>query len=360
MNNLQNEYILSLFETLTIISKNNKNTVELVKSSLDNNIYIKKTLKIYNINVYNTLKELNNKSLPKIYYIIEDNSSLILIEEFINGKTLEDIIEDNDPLSIDLSIKYILDLISALSLLHNLNPPIIHRDIKPSNIIITNDGILKLIDFDTARIFSSNINKDTYLLGTEGYAAPEQYGFSQTDCRTDIYSIGVLLNYLLTKQHPNEKLLNNPISDIIKKCTSISPDNRYNSLSELKESINNIYINYDKIHTIDNTTTSTKLNNYSLPGFRGSKYVNKVIGAFVYLFLIYGGLSNITTANPLLILQDITTAIALFLIILLCNNYLDIQSKLPFFDRSDKASLYTSIGLYSTIILLIAGFILNI
>ena len=112
----------------------------------------------------------------------------------------------------------------------------VHRDIKPENVIIRGSEAI-LIDFDASRIFKSGINQDTQILGTTGYAAPEQYGITQTDERADIYSLGVLLNIMLTGKHPSKELAIGRLGHIVQKCTMVNPKKRYKSVLYLMEAL---------------------------------------------------------------------------------------------------------------------------
>ena len=125
-------------------------------------------------------------------------------------------------------MKILIELCDALDALHSAK--IVHRDIKPSNIIITKDEHIKLIDFDASRIEKVVKDRDTQILGTEGFAPPEQFGFSQTDSRSDIYSFGVTMNLLLGENSA-------PFNKIIKKCKALDPDDRYDSISAVKTAI---------------------------------------------------------------------------------------------------------------------------
>jgi serine/threonine protein kinase len=100
--------------------------------------------------------------------------------------------------------------------------------------MIDNKGNVKLIDFDTARIYKHYQSQDTIFMGTIGYAPPEQYGLNQTDERTDIYSLGVLMNVMLTGELPEKRLYNGKLRKVIIKCTQSVPDNRYQTAEELK------------------------------------------------------------------------------------------------------------------------------
>lgn len=125
-------------------------------------------------------------------------------------------------------------LCNALWVLHQLGA--VHRDIKPENVIIQGSEAI-LIDFDASRIFKSDTNQDTQILGTTGYAAPEQYGIAQTDERADIYSLGVLLNIMLTGKHPSKELASGRLGRIVQKCTMVNPEKRYKSVLYLMEAL---------------------------------------------------------------------------------------------------------------------------
>ena len=177
MDAFEREYQLSLYNTLAVLNNSKKSEILLVQNSLTGRIYIKKILKNYNLDVYQALKQIQTIHIPTIYEIFEEEKTLIIIEEFINGRTLEDMITEGGLLSEKEAIPYMIKLCESLEFLHKQTPPIIHRDIKPSNIMITNDGILKLIDFDVSRIYRQESEVDTHILGTKGYASPEQFGF---------------------------------------------------------------------------------------------------------------------------------------------------------------------------------------
>ena len=120
-------------------------------------------------------------------------------------------------------------------------PGIVHRDIKPDNIIICDDNNVKIIDFDISKIYKSNQRSDTQTLGTVGFAAPEQFGMQQSDARTDLYSLAVLLNVLLTGEHPSVKMCENKkLLKIIKKSLSINPSDRYSSAEEMFKALDKV------------------------------------------------------------------------------------------------------------------------
>ncbi len=123
-------------------------------------------------------------------------------------------------------------LCSALWVFHSMG--VVHRDVKPDNVIIRGKEAV-LIDFDASRIYKSTIQEDTQILGTTGFAAPEQYGLSQSDGRADIYALGVLLNIMLTGEHPSRKLAGGRMGRIVQRCTMVNPAKRYKNILHLME-----------------------------------------------------------------------------------------------------------------------------
>ncbi len=162
--------------------------------------------------------------------------------EFVDGKTLEDLLEANHgPFSERRVLGWARQLCDVLEYLHGQQPPIIFRDLKPGNIMLTRGGRIKLIDFGIARLFRSSGAQDTQLLGTPGFAPPEQYGSAQTDERSDIYSLAMTLFQLMTDGvndngfglkdiHFTYPHISPPVARVLEKATSLKPDDRYQSV----------------------------------------------------------------------------------------------------------------------------------
>lgn len=184
--------------------------------------------------VYRALLKISHPNLPEIYEVQKIATKSIVLEEFINGVTVADILENG--LYTEKGVKTIVSsLCDALGILHEKR--IIHRDVKPENVMITNDGVVKLIDFDAAKFYKPYRSEDTRVIGTVGYAAPEQFGISQSDGRTDIFALGVLMNVMLTGEHPSKKLYQGKLTKIIIKCTQIEPGKRYQTIFDLRKSL---------------------------------------------------------------------------------------------------------------------------
>lgn len=379
MENVSFDEIESKYSELAQLNNSKKSDVYLVQDVLDRRIYIKKELKNYNIEVYKQIKNIQSIYMARVYEIFKCDDTLVVIEEFINGRTLQQIIDNEGPLNEDVAIKYIMDLCSILDILHNQNPPIIHRDIKPSNIIIDNNGILKLIDFDVSRVYRDEKNRDTHILGTKGYASPEQFGFEQTDCRSDIYSVGVLINVLTTGKYMKEQLNDGRLRHIIEKCTNISPDNRYKSVKELQIALNDILnINSEEISRtedkkinsskkeLDGLEKKQKNDNKllsiikSIPGFRAKNPKKMVLAVLWYMFLIFGLTSNWSSGNLGLILEDLNLVILLLGFTLFNCNFNGIKNKLPIVRKKDRESKTAGILIYNILIFVIFGVLLEL
>ena len=183
--------------------------------------------------IYQKLMKVSSPFLPRVYEVASQNGRLLVLEEYIQGDTLYSILE-HGLFSPGKARRIALQLCEALRILHSFGA--VHRDVKPENIILRG-SVAVLIDFDASRIQKSTGASDTVVLGTTGYAAPEQYGLSQTDGRADIYSLGVVLNVMLTGDHPSVRLAKGHLGRVIRRCTMTNPDQRYSNVQRLAEAL---------------------------------------------------------------------------------------------------------------------------
>ena len=197
--------------------------------------YVKKLLTTYDRSVYDHLKENPIAHMPVIYEIYESENCLIVIEEYIEGKTIADILEDG-AISEDRAIRIVMDVCRILDVIHGLPTPIIHRDIKPSNIMITSDNEVYLLDMNVAKWYDPDKTDDTRYMGTRFYAAPEQvgYGLSVSSAKSDVYALGVLLNVMVTRKFPREERAPGELWSIIVRCISLDADERYSAADLIK------------------------------------------------------------------------------------------------------------------------------
>lgn len=192
------------------------------------------------------LKRLNHPNLPSIIDVIDCEDTFLIVMDYIEGKPLSEALKREGAQPQEKVIEWAKQICDVLGYLHSRKPPIIYRDMKPSNVMLRPDGNIMIIDFGTAREYKSASIADTTCLGTQGYAAPEQFGgHGQTDGRTDIYCLGATLYHLLTGHNPClppyemypirqwNPNLSSGLEEIIIKCTQKNPDDRYQSCAEL-------------------------------------------------------------------------------------------------------------------------------
>ena len=199
------------------------------------------------------MKKLKHPHLPGIADVIEAESTLLIVMDYIEGITLEDVLREQGAQETKTVLQWACQLCHVLEYLHTQTPPIIYRDMKPANVMLKSDGNVVLIDLGAAREFHPENSKDTIALGTRGYAAPEQYGEEeQSDTRTDIYCLGVMLFQLLTGESPYELRpireirpeLSSGLEYMIQTCTQVKKEHRYQTASELLYAIEH-YWEYD-------------------------------------------------------------------------------------------------------------------
>lgn len=213
---------------------------------------LRKTEGIVNRGIYrnvfvsevNMMKHCVHPAFPKIIDNFEDDPYIIVME-YIEGESLDKVILKKGGQSEEKVIEWAKQLCYLLDYLHQQNPPVIYRDMKPSNIILESNGTLHLVDFGAARVYKADSITDTMIFGTRGYASPEQHCLRQTDCRADLFSLGMTLHHLLTGIDPRASgymytsvrnwnlSLSKRIEKIVDKCTAINPEDRYQNCNEL-------------------------------------------------------------------------------------------------------------------------------
>ena len=238
---LAEEYRLSQYEERGPLNGNER--VRLVRNSITGKIAVKKCMDIGQKPVYDFLKNHCSRYTPEIYECVENAQQLIVIEQYIEGQNLEDFLSEGR-ITEKESCGIICSLCRALEPLHTADPPVACRDLKPENIMVTPQNSVMLIDFDIARMVSPGRQRDTVVMGTEGFAAPEQFGRRQSDARSDIYALGTILNYCILQKFPVEKIVDGKLGDIVRRCIAVNPEERYQSVAELRYEIKNISPSY--------------------------------------------------------------------------------------------------------------------
>ena len=336
-------YVFSQYEEM--LSLQNREHVFLVRHRESGKIYVKKVLQIYDKQIYLYLQAHPSPYFPVIQYLSEDTTEkrLYLLEEYVEGPSLEQYLDSHGPLALPAALAILEQLCLAVLQLHSQTPPIIHRDLKPSNIIISEDLSVRLIDFNIAHYFALRQNQETAAFGTHGFAAPEQYTNKPADRRSDIYALGVLLNYLLTGQLPSVELCPKPAAGIVQRCTEFDPDDRYPTVSALLRQLRHLQ------------SRGISRRRFLPPGFRSGNPLKMLFALFGYAMILYITFSlrvyNAafqSLALPYLYLHRMIWLLAAFGCLFLWTNYGDLQRFLPLC-RTDKKRKYFGCMIYSII-----------
>ena len=216
------------YAVIRVLKESPRGSVRLISHKAQGKLFILRQFQ-GNGEVYRQLTGYACDNLPKIYEAAEQDGRVLVLEEFIEGDTLDFLLKEA-LFSPKETREIVLQLCQALWVLHSMAA--VHRDIKPENVIMRGRQAV-LIDFDAARLHKPDQEADTQVLGTTGFAAPEQYGLSQSDVRTDIYALGVLMNVMLTGEHPSKKLAEGRMGRIIERCTRVNPEKRYKNVLRL-------------------------------------------------------------------------------------------------------------------------------
>ena len=247
MNPLKNFY-----ETIDAL-KDDK--IFLVYDKIAKQICVLKERNLKTADIYKKLKKINSPCVPEIFRVVEFDGKIFVVEEFIEGQTLAEIL-----IYKNFDEKFVADILKklcdGLKILHK--EKIIHRDLKPSNIMLTKNNSVKLIDFSISRIEKENSETDTDFLGTRGYAPPEQFGFGQTDSRSDIFSLGKTFQKILGENYRGY------LKKILQKCTELDPAKRYQTVEEISVDIDKKFFRH-------------KLKNFSLKFIGAATIISAVL-----------------------------------------------------------------------------------
>ena len=394
--NLEEESRLSFYRELTVLDE--KKNIVLVQDIRNSELCVKKTLDIYSHDVYEQLASIRIEGVPAVKECVADDGKLIVVEEYVQGRSLKQVLDEHGLLNAEQAYEIAVQLADVLVRLHQLEPAIVHRDIKPSNIIIEKNGHVNLIDFNAARHVNADKNEDTRMPGTVYFAAPEQFGFGQSDERTDIYGLGATINYIMTGDKPGAGIAECRFSDILKKCLMVDAKDRYQSAAELRGVLD--MLNYSivqdnrkKAETAfgkDNTVSvvrtyrnirdtivkmyrkyqkrnydiDTSWRRYLLPGFRRLNVVYCLIALVWYAVIVWLTISFAVTDSktgiPVTGRELTMYKIAVFVLFMgmtmWFGNYLNIRRKLPGMKKINVLSTILTFGYAFTISFMFLAF----
>lgn len=393
---LEEESRLSFYRELTVLDE--KKNIVLVQDRRNSELCVKKTLDIYSRDVYEQLASVRIEGVPAVKECVADDGKLIVVEEYVQGRSLKQVLDEHGLLNEEQAYEIAVQLVDILVRLHQLEPAIVHRDIKPSNIIIEKNGHVNLIDFNAARHVNADKNEDTRMLGTVYFAAPEQFGFGQSDERTDIYGLGATINYIMTGDKPGAGIAECIFSDILKKCLMVDAKDRYQSAEELRgvldmlnysivqdnrkkaetafgkdntvsvvrtyRNIRDIIVKMYRKYQKRNYDIDTSWRRYLLPGFRRLNVVYCLIALVWYAVIVWMtitfAVTDSKTGIPVtggeLSMYKIAVFVLLFGMTMWFGNYLNIRRKLPGMKKINVLSTILTFGYAFTISFMFLAF----
>ena len=339
--NLQTEYELSFYEDLGALD--DRGGARLVRDRRTRLLCVRKDLSVYHEEVYRALMTRRAAHVPQILWMGRNGEHLTVIEQYVNGTTLQAYL-DKGRLFTEKEVRGILrQLCVILRDLHGRAPAIIHRDIKPSNVLVGQNGEIWLLDLDAAKPWKPGQPRDTELIGTPGYAAPEQYGFASSGAQADIYALGALANVLLTGNLPGFGIPEGELGDIIRRCCAMDPADRPMSAYELDVMLNGGAVagweNAEKQSGEGRMRSGKRYYKYLPPGFRSLNPIHMVVGVLLYWFCIWMGTGTAPFGEHApaaeILCSKILTTLGFLGIVLFTGNYLGVQERLPL-SRSEK------------------------
>ena len=309
--------------------------VALLRDNASGYLVVRRMVNAKQAEIYRTLQNLMEPHIPRIYSIADmGDGQYEILEEYIQGRTLDEILEEMGCVQEATAAVYLVQLCDVLEKIHKAG--LIHRDIKPSNIIITPDQRLYLIDFDIARTRKEGRDADTEILGTQGFAAPEQFGFHQTRVQADIYSMGILLNILLTGKMPNECIPQGTIGHVVSQCIQMDTKKRYKSVKVLR-TVLRPYLPKDHPQRCKVLR--------QIPGFRTFKIWKMVIALIFYGYFMLSILCYVIGLIIFQMPQDIISlAGSLFTLVVLFFYIFDvfeIRRRIPWLEKSRGRWFYS-------------------
>ena len=393
---LEEESRLSFYRELTVLDE--KKNIVLVQDIRNSELCVKKTLDIYSRDIYEQLASVRIEGVPAVKECVADDGKLIVVEEYVQGRSLKQVLDEQGLLNEEQAYEIAVQLVDILVRLHQLEPAIVHRDIKPSNIIIEKNGHVNLIDFNAARHVNADKNEDTRMLGTVYFAAPEQFGFGQSDERTDIYGLGATINYIMTGDKPGAGIAECRFSDILKKCLMVDAKDRYQSAEELRgvldmlnysivqdnrkkaetafgkdntisvvrtyRNIRDIIVKMYRKYQKRNYDIDTSWRRYLLPGFRRLNVVYCLIALVWYAVIVWLTISFAVTDSKTgipvtggeLTMYKIAVFVLFMGMTMWFGNYLNIRRKLPGMKKINVLSTILTFGYAFTISFMFLAF----
>ena len=254
----------------------------LVRNIYSGKLMIKRYSVPSSIEIMRRLCGIRHRNLMQIYDADIIGGLCVTLCEYVYGITLADSVRQRGLYSETQASSIIVSVCNGLKALHQKN--IVHRDINPNNVMIDHTGCVKIIDYDISRTVKSYQNQDTEIMGTPGYTAPEQFGFQQTNEKADIYSCGVLLNFLLTGELPNKQMYQGTLNPVISRCIELDPNNRYENIDHLRA----VLTNDRRYIKLMGKSEIESMRFRPLPGYRSKRFFPKLITTLAIILYLCG------------------------------------------------------------------------
>lgn len=324
-----------------------RENLHLVRSRQNQNLYLLKKLDVFDESVLDELIDHPVCGTARIHGRYRVNDSLYTIEEYVSGRTLREVLSQG-PVDEEQACTWILELLNVLEPLHHRKPAIVHRDIKPENIMINAQNELILVDFNAAKTVDEEKSKDTVLIGTNGYASPEQYGFQVSSPASDIYAVGVLFREMLTGSLEDTNAYQGKYRKVIDRCLSLDPEKRYRDAGEMSSALTAL------------RERKKTLWRFLPPGFQTKNLVG-LWAALAFYYTWFGGALSMEVVGGSMTVQILARFfwfVAFTLDILWTGNYLNIWKKVPLTRSKNLFVRYVGVVLWGLCILM-SAYLLN-
>ena len=319
-----NEALISKLTTLDYFNDNTRLCIHQDTHKL----YVVKQVPVQAAEYYVRIAALDSPNLAKISAVEYRQNGVFISRSYISGDCLSDLVDQGKLFTEDQAARIGCDVCRGLAALHDAG--FVHRDINPNNVILTENGTAIIIDYGIVRSFTSPKSSDTQIMGTSNYAAPEQFGFQQSDDKTDIYALGVMLNVLITGKFPSETTAGGNMRKIIRRCTQMDKTRRDKDIRQLLRALSPLCD--DRLRHTDKTLFWRIID--LIPGFRSKNPMWAIIafaGYSVMMLGTYGLCFPAEGTSPWSIfIGFLTSVFFLYIPVALFTNFGYFRDRMPF------------------------------